>query len=119
MRSFLTVALLAAAATSAAAARRGGPGTAPPAFGAADPDLVGKAADYAHFSDLIASVMLIREGGVEKAMDAIPSLHDETDAYIKTIALLAANPSDFNASAWKGLSSKSVLKLSGKNWTES
>ena len=117
MRAPLVLAV-AALAASLAAAQPGRSLPPPPKFGAADPALVGKTADYAHFSELIATVMLVREGGVEQAMEAVPALHDETDAYIKTISLLAASK-DGNASEWKGLSAKALAKLGGKNLTES
>lgn len=43
-----------------------------------------------HFSlppFLPASVMLLKEGSVDKAMEAVPMLHDTTHAYIKTMSL--------------------------------
>lgn len=109
--AFVTCLLVASAAA--------GPIRPPPLpFGAGDPALAGKEADYAHFSDLIATVLLVREGGVDNALAAVPNLHDETEAYIKTISLLASTGK--NASEWKGLSSAALAKFGGKkNWTES
>lgn len=105
--------LLAAAAVATAAPR-----PPPVPFGAGDPALAGKSADYGAFSDLIATVLLVREGGVDNALAAVPNLHDETDAYIKTISLLAT--SGKNASDWKGLSAAALSKFGGakKNWTD-
>ena len=77
----------------------------------------GKEADYGHFAEMLASVMLVREGGVERALEAVPMLHDETHAYIKTVSLMAKDPSMFNLTAWKGMSSASAGKIA-MNYTE-
>ena len=60
---------------------------------------------------MLASVMMIREGGVEKALEAVPMLHDETHAYIKTVSLMAKDPALFNISNWKGMSDASAAKI--------
>ena len=77
----------------------------------------GKEADYGHFAEMLASVMLVREGGVERALEAVPLLHDETHAYIKTVSLMAKDPSMFNLTAWKGMSGASAGKIAG-NYTD-
>ena len=79
----------------------------------ADAELANKEADYGHFAEMLASVMLVREGGVEKALEAVPLLHDETHAYIKTVSLMAKDPSTFNLSTWKGMSDLSAAKIAG------
>ena len=118
MRAIHALILVAALAVAPASARRRGLPEKPVPLGAGDPALAGKSADYAHFSELVASVLMLREGGVDNAMAAIPRVHDETKAYIDTVALLAANPSKFNASAWGGLTDKQLAKFGGKkNWT--
>ena len=60
--------------------------------------------------------MLAREGGVEKALEAVPFLHDETHAYIKTVSLLAKNPALGDLKNWQGMSSKAALGVT-KNYT--
>lgn len=60
--------------------------------------------------------MLAREGGVEKALEAVPFLHDETHAYIKTVSLLAKNPALGDLKNWQGMSTKSALGVT-KNYT--
>lgn len=45
--------------------------------------------DYSHFAELLATVMVLREGGVEEAMDAVPALHDVTHATIVALVSLA------------------------------
>lgn len=60
--------------------------------------------------------MLAREGGVEKALEAVPFLHDETHAYIKTVSLLAKNPALGDVKNWAGMSSQSALAVT-KNYT--
>jgi len=60
--------------------------------------------------------MLAREGGVEKALEAVPFLHDETHAYIKTVSLLAKNPALGDVKNWQGMSSASALGVT-KNYT--
>ena len=62
--------------------------------------------------------MLAREGGVEKALEAVPFLHDETHAYIKTVSLLAKNPALGDVKNWQGMSSTSALGVT-KNYTKS
>jgi len=89
----------------------------PPLPGLPNPDLVGREADYGHFSQLVATVLLLREGGVDRALDAIPTLHDETHAYVTAAALMAAHPEKYNVSTWKGLSAKQAAVVAGKNVT--
>ena len=62
--------------------------------------------------------MLTREGGVEKALEAVPFLHDETHAYIKTVSLLAKNPALGDLKNWQGMSTASALGVT-KNYTSS
>jgi len=57
---------------------------------------------------MLASVMMMREGGVDKAMEAVPMLHDTTHAYIKTMSLAETHPEWFSkngtkAADWGGL----------------
>jgi hypothetical protein len=104
--------LLFAALAAAAAAMK-----PPPLPGLPNPDLVGREADYGHFSQLVATVLLLREGGVDRALDAIPTLHDETHAYVMAAALMAAHPEKYNVSTWKGLSAKQAAVVAGKNVT--
>ena len=80
---------------------------------AADTEVAGKEADYSHFAEMLASVMLLREGGVEKALESVPMLHDETHAYIKTVSLLSK--SEFNLTNWKGMSASGVASIAGKS----
>jgi hypothetical protein len=80
---------------------------------AADAEVTGKEADYSHFAEMLASVMLLREGGVEKALESVPMLHDETHAYIKTVSLLSK--SEFNLTNWKGMSASGVASIAGKS----
>ena len=52
--------------------------------------------------------MMMREGGVDKAMEAVPTLHDTTHAYIKTMSLAEKHPEWFakngtKAADWGGL----------------
>lgn len=105
----LTALLLAALAASAAAR------SAPPLPGLPNPDLMGREADYAGLSHLVASVLLLREGGVDAALDTIPLLHDETHAYVQATSLLAANPQwGWNTSDWAGISAKANAALAAK-----
>lgn len=99
-------------ATLACAAAARGP---PPLPGALNPDVAGREADYAGLSHLVASVLLLREGGVDAALDTIPLLHDETSAYVRATSLLAANPQwGFNTSDWAGVSAKAHAALAAK-----
>ena len=57
---------------------------------------------------MLATVMMMREGGVDKAMEAVPTLHDTTHAYIKTMSLAEKHPEWFakngtKAADWGGL----------------
>ena len=81
-----------------------------------DEDIQSREADYGHFAEMLATVMLAREGGVEKALEAVPFLHDETHAYIKTVSLLAKNPALGDIKNWQGMSAKAALGVS-KNYT--
>jgi hypothetical protein len=58
----------------------------------------------------------VREGGVDRALEAVPLLHDETHAYVQATSLLAANPAWGNVSEWKGLTTKQHALLA-KNAT--
>ena len=113
-------------ANGKAAAAKGPPGIAG-LF--ADPELAHRDADYAHFAELLGTVMLLREGGVEGAMDAVPILHDESLAYLTAASLIAESDAAlslaatnagaagaFNLSSWPGLSTVSALKMA-KNYT--
>ena len=78
-------------------------------------------ASYGHFADLLASVLVLREGGVSEALDALPTLHDTTDAYVRTLSIIRAHEwgtsggiggSVFGpASKWRGLTDNAVLHL--------
>ena len=99
--SAAALAVIAAAAAGTAAAS-----DAP--FSAPVEGTAGKTADYAHFAEMLASVMMLREGGVDKAMEAVPMLHDTTQAYIKTMSLAEKHPDWFakngtKAGDWAGL----------------
>jgi hypothetical protein len=113
------LAVLAAAAGTASAA-----GNRP--FSSPVEGTAGKEADYGHFAEMLASVMMVREGGVDKALEAVPMLHDTTHAYIKTMSLAETHPEWFagkkNASEWAGLKASDVdlLKaIKDANKTES
>jgi len=69
-------------------------------------------ADYAHFAELVATVMIVREGGVDAALDAVPILHDSTDAYISALTTTTLN----STQKWKGLSAAAAA-LIAKNYT--
>jgi hypothetical protein len=76
-------------------------------------------ADYAHFAELVATVMIVREGGVDAALEAVPILHDSTDAYISALtmsptALLSANGTA--TTKWSGLSAAAAA-LIAQNYT--
>ena len=76
-------------------------------------------ADYAHFAELVATVMIVREGGVDAALEAVPILHDSTDAYISALtmsptALLSANGTA--TPKWSGLSAAAAA-LIAQNYT--
>lgn len=103
-----TLALLALAASASAR-------SAPPLPGLPNPDVAAREADYGGLAHLVASVLLLREGGVDAALDVIPLLHDETHAYVQATSLLAANPQwGFNTSNWAGVSAKAHAALAAK-----
>ena len=106
-------ALLAVAALLASTLAAAAP---PPLPGLPNPDLAGRTADYGALSQLVATVLLVREGGVDRALEAVPLLHDETHAYVQATSLLAANPAWGNVSEWKGLTTKQHALLA-KNAT--
>lgn len=99
--SAAALAVIAAAASTTVAAA--GP------FSSPVEGTAGKEADYSHFAEMLASVMMMREGGVDKAMEAVPMLHDTTHAYIKTMSLAEKHPEWFSkngttkAADWGGL----------------
>jgi hypothetical protein len=98
--SAAALAVIAAAASTTVAAA--GP------FSSPVEGTAGKEADYSHFAEMLASVMMMREGGVDKAMEAVPMLHDTTHAYIKTMSLAETHPEWFSkngtkAADWGGL----------------
>jgi len=90
----------------------------------ADPDLAHRDADYAHFAELLGTVMLMREGGVEGAMAAVPILHDESLAYLTAASLIAdsveatkaSGKNNFDLKSWQGLSDVAAAKLA-KNYS--
>ena len=45
--------------------------------------------DYSHFAELLATVMVLREGGIDEAMGAVPALHDLTHATLVSLVSLA------------------------------
>lgn len=84
-------------------------------------------AAYGHFADLLASVLVLREGGVSEALDALPMLHDTTHAYVRTLAIIRAQEAKAAAgsnaaaggalgpaSAWQGLTDAAVRNLANK-----
>ena len=92
----------------------------PAATGPAEP-----AADhedsYGHFADLLASVLVLREGGVSEALEALPLLHDTTDAYVRTLSIIRAHEGAGksgsalgSAAAWRGLTDNAVRNLAMK-----
>lgn len=104
-KSFVCAAVLAAAAGTAAAA--------PLPFSSPVEGTAGKEADYGHFAEMLASVMMLREGGVDKALEAVPMLHDTTHAYIKTMSLAEKHPEWFKkngtkAADWGGLKDSDI-----------
>ena len=82
-------------------------------------------ASYGHFADLLASVLVLREGGISEALDALPILHDTTDAYVRTLSIIRAYEAGtgggggggksggvFGAAAtWRGLTDDAVLHI--------
>lgn len=73
-------------------------------------------ATYGHFADLLASVLVLREGGVSEALDALPALHDTTDAYVRTLSIIRASEAAGGgalgpAAKWRGLTDGAVLRL--------
>jgi len=76
-------------------------------------------ATYGHFADLLASVLVLREGGVSEALDALPLLHDTTHAYVRTLEIVRAHEKDGSsvlgpAAAWRGLTDGAVRNLANK-----
>lgn len=82
----------------------------------------GHEAAYGHFADLLASVLVLREGGVSEALDALPALHDTTDAYVRTLSIIRATEAAASAAGggggplgpaakWRGLTDDAVLRL--------
>jgi len=100
--------------------------------------------DYSHFAELLATVMVVREGGIDEAMGAVPVLHDMAHATIVALTSLAeaeAEESDrrrgggggsigssgigsnggapsssaaFDVDSWPGLSASQASKLASK-----
>lgn len=69
-------------------------------------------AAYGHFADLLVSVLVLREGGISEALDALPMLHDTTDAYVRTLSIVRAHEGVFGPEAkWHGLTDNAVLHL--------
>lgn len=74
-------------------------------------------AAYGHFADLLASVLVLREGGVSEALDALPMLHDTTNAYVRTLSIIRAHEGGKSGgvfgpeSKWRGLTDNAVLHL--------
>lgn len=106
--TFTTYIRRAAALAVIAAAAAGTASASDAPFSAPVEGTAGKTADYAHFAEMLASVMMLREGGVDKAMEAVPMLHDTTQAYIKTMSLAEKHPDWFakngtKAGDWAGL----------------
>ncbi len=100
--------------------------------------------DYSHFAELLATVMVVREGGIDEAMGAVPVLHDMAHATIVALTSLAeaeAEESDrrrgggggsvgssgigsnggapsssaaFDVDSWPGLSASQASKLASR-----
>lgn len=68
--------------------------------------------DYSHFAEILATVMVLREGGVEEAMGAVPALHDVTHA---TIVALVSLAEEEEARRRSGGSSASATSSSGSS----
>ena len=99
----------------------------PAAAAAAAEESVDHETSYGHFADLLASVLVLREGGISEALDALPILHDTTDAYVRTLSIIRAYEARgtggggggggksggvFGAAAtWRGLTDDAVLHI--------
>lgn len=59
------------------------------AAAAATPVTPEEGEDYSHFAELLATVMVVREGGIDEAMGAVPVLHDMAHATIVALTSLA------------------------------
>ena len=59
------------------------------AAAAATPVTPEEGEDYSHFAELLATVMVSREGGIDEAMGAVPVLHDMAHATIVALTSLA------------------------------
>lgn len=112
--------------------RGSGSGASPAAAATSSAAAAAAAEDnYGHFADLLASVLVLREGGISEAIDALPLLHDTTHAYVRTMSILQehssgsgsgsgsngigtgakASPLLGAASAWQGLSESAALAI--------
>ena len=107
------LALAAALATSSTAAQ---PFTLPPpafasAASAASPP--SPSTTHAHLADLLAGVLLLREGSVKDAVAALPGLHDLAKAYVLALEALALVPGAvaLNKTEWAGLSALQAAGL--------
>ena len=86
----------------------------------ATPDPADHEASYGHFADLLASVLVLREGGVSEALDALPLLHDTTHAYVRTLEIVRAHERGDGgsvlgpAAAWRGLTDGAVRGLASR-----
>ena len=114
------------------------------AAAAATPVTPEEGEDYSHFAELLATIMVVREGGIDEAMGAVPVLHDMAHATIVALTSLAeaeAEESDrrrgggggsvgssgigsnggapsssaaFDVDSWPGLSASQALKLASR-----
>ncbi len=77
------------------------PPFAPPGHG--DPAAVADTeASHGHLADLLAGVLLLREGGLKGAVDALPGLHDLAKANILALEALKSGPKGA-LEEWEGL----------------
>ena len=114
--------LLAAAAATAAAALLPTPAHAafpipPPPFappGGLDASSTAATEDaHGHLADLLAGVLLLREGGVSGALAALPGLHDLSKAYVLAMEKMEEGGSKLglNMTEWEGLSGTQAARL--------
>jgi len=95
--------------------------------------------DYSHFAELLATVMVFREGGVDAAFEAVPVLHDMAHAMIVSLSSIAeaeeleqqqrqwgdrlaatannSSSSAFDVTSWPGLSASQAAKLASNYYS--
>lgn len=115
----------ASAAVASQAAPLPPPPFAPPPHAASAASPPHPASTHAHLADMLAGVLLLREGSVADAAAALPGLHDLAKAYILALEALALAPASLapNKTEWAGLSAAQAAALAkgkaGAAWNES